>query len=88
MFVKMISLVVCLCLWAPNMFAEIKIASRTVMCATDPNRNANWNWTNNVKYDLYYRGENGVIRQPNVSLPYFATEGPAAEALNHVDRDY
>src|SRR5215204_4090848 len=51
------------------------------MLATDPNRDPNWDWTQDVTYTLVTT----TRTYEHVRLPYFSGSGPAAAALNVPD---
>jgi hypothetical protein len=51
------------------------------MLATDPNRDPNWDWTQDVTYTLVTTTQT----YEHVRLPYYSGSGPAAAALNVPD---
>ena len=53
----------------------------------DPNRDADWDWTEDVTYTLYYRAQEGSTSAPNVELPYYTNIGPAGTDLT-INRDF
>jgi len=46
----------------------------------DRNRDANWDWTQDVVYTLHWQAQEGPVSQ-NVPLPYFTNLGPAGVDL-------
>jgi len=59
--------------------ANKQISLNRAMSDEDPNRDPNWDWTDDRPYDLYVKSDIGVTKHPNIPLPYFSNEGPASE---------
>jgi len=47
----------------------------------DPDRDPNWDWTQDVLYTLHWQSQEGPASRQNVPLPYFTNEGPAGVDL-------
>jgi hypothetical protein len=61
---------------------QITIPSSLPLPTDDPNFDPDWDWTLNEPQNLFASTQNGLQLFENVSLPYYADSGPAANDFN------